>query len=39
MPNKRRRSQRADNMIMLMRVAFMVWDVVWDIMSKGGPRM
>jgi hypothetical protein len=34
---KRHRSQRADEMIMVKQVTVMVWDVVWEIMTKGGP--
>jgi len=39
MSRKGRRSQRADDMIMITRIAVMVWEVVWDIMTKGGPRI
>ena len=34
MSKKGHRSQRADDMIMITRIAVMVWEVVWDIMTE-----
>jgi hypothetical protein len=39
MAKKGRRSQRADDMIVVTRIAVMVFEVVWDIMTRGGPRI
>jgi hypothetical protein len=39
MPGKERRSQRTDDMIMVMRIAVMVFDVIWEIITKGSPRI
>jgi len=39
MTKKERRSQRSDNLIMIARIAVMLWEVVWDIVTKGGPRI
>jgi hypothetical protein len=38
MSNKERRRERTDDMITVMRIAVMIFDVIWDIM-KGGPRI
>jgi len=38
-PKNKHRRERADDMILVTRVAIMIWEVVWDIMTKGGPRL
>jgi hypothetical protein len=39
MPSKKRRRERTDDMIVVARIAVMVFDVVWEIMTRGGPRI
>ena len=39
MSKKGHRRERADDMILVTRVAIILWEIVREIMTNGGPRL